>query len=182
MCPTSTQFAKFKPAEPPVVRGRTIEIVQLGPHHSNVTTAPQALNATNIHLHQSPPTWGTRVTMTMTNNPTWCTTHVTRDSSEDFQCLAQLTLPPLCYQLFCPVTDRPVKRQKSVEFDSKAKVGALVQRARAFKKQKTAEEAAEDEWNDHKEAYTRATGSRQMVCHGKSGRIWKDSGWELERF
>jgi hypothetical protein len=32
-----------------------------------------------------------------------------------------------------------------MEFDSKAKVGALVQRARAFMKKKTAEEAAEDD-------------------------------------
>jgi hypothetical protein len=43
------------------------------------------------------------------------------------------------------VTDRPVTRRKSVSFDGKAKVGALVQRARAFKKQKTAEEAAEEQ-------------------------------------
>jgi hypothetical protein len=32
-------------------------------------------------------------------------------------------------------------RWKSVKFDDKAKVGALVQRARTFKKQKLAEEA-----------------------------------------
>jgi hypothetical protein len=42
------------------------------------------------------------------------------------------------------VMDRPVMRRKSVTFDSKAKVGALVQRARTFKKQKLAEEAEED--------------------------------------
>jgi hypothetical protein len=46
--------------------------------------------------------------------------------------------------------------RKSMTFDSKAKVGALLQRACAFGKQKMAEEAAEDEWNDHREAYTRA--------------------------
>jgi hypothetical protein len=40
--------------------------------------------------------------------------------------------------------DRPVTRQKSMTFDSKAKVGALVQRARTFKKQKLAEEAEEE--------------------------------------
>jgi hypothetical protein len=42
------------------------------------------------------------------------------------------------------VMDRPVTRQKSMTFDSKAKVGALVQRARTFKKQKLAEEAEEE--------------------------------------
>jgi hypothetical protein len=35
-------------------------------------------------------------------------------------------------------------RQKSVTFDEKAKVRALVQRAQAFKKQKLAEEAEEE--------------------------------------
>jgi hypothetical protein len=42
------------------------------------------------------------------------------------------------------VTDWPVTRQKSVTFDNKAKVRALVQRAQAFKKQKLAEEADEE--------------------------------------
>jgi hypothetical protein len=35
--------------------------------------------------------------------------------------------------------------QKSVSFDSKAKVGVLIQRACTFKKQKLAEEEAEEE-------------------------------------
>jgi hypothetical protein len=69
------------------------------------------------------------------------------------------------------VTDRPVTRRKSVEFDSKAKVGALVQRARAFRKQKTAEEAAENEWNDHREAYTRAVSTRQYAVVRRTGSV-----------
>jgi hypothetical protein len=46
--------------------------------------------------------------------------------------------------LIYDVTDRPVMCRKSVTFDSKAKVGALVQRARTFKKQKLAEDAKEE--------------------------------------
>jgi hypothetical protein len=42
------------------------------------------------------------------------------------------------------VMDMPVKCRKSVMFNDKAKVGALVQRVRAFKKQKLAEEAKEE--------------------------------------
>jgi hypothetical protein len=42
------------------------------------------------------------------------------------------------------VTDQPVTCRKSVMFDSKAKVGALVQRAHTFKKQRLAEEAKEE--------------------------------------
>jgi hypothetical protein len=42
------------------------------------------------------------------------------------------------------VMDMPVKCRKSVMFDEKVKVGALVQRAQAFKKQKLAEEAEEE--------------------------------------
>jgi hypothetical protein len=42
------------------------------------------------------------------------------------------------------VTDRPVMCRKSMMFDDKAKVGALVQRACAFKKQKLVEEAKEE--------------------------------------
>jgi hypothetical protein len=49
----------------------------------------------------------------------------------------QLYLPPL-------VTDRPVTHRKSVTFDGKAKVGALVQRAHTFKRQKLAEEEEEE--------------------------------------
>ncbi|KAN0140704.1 hypothetical protein V8E53_001531 [Lactarius tabidus] len=42
------------------------------------------------------------------------------------------------------VMDRPVTCRKSVTFDGKAKVGALVQRARTFRKQKLAEEAKDE--------------------------------------
>jgi hypothetical protein len=44
--------------------------------------------------------------------------------------------------------DQPVTRRKSVKFDSKAKVGVLVQRACTFKKQKLAEEAEEEAWEE----------------------------------
>jgi hypothetical protein len=69
------------------------------------------------------------------------------------------------------VTDRPVTRRKSVTFDKKAKVGALVQRARTFKKQKLAEEAKEDEWNDYREAYTRAVSTRQYAIVQSTGSV-----------
>jgi hypothetical protein len=69
------------------------------------------------------------------------------------------------------VTDRPVTCQKSVTFDSKAKVGALVQKVRTFKKQKLAEEAKEDEWNDHREAYTRAVSTRQYAIVRRAGSV-----------
>jgi hypothetical protein len=69
------------------------------------------------------------------------------------------------------VTDRPVMRRKSMEFDGKAKVGALVQRVHAFKKQKVAEEAKEDEWNDYQEAYTRAVSTRQYVIVQRAGSV-----------
>jgi hypothetical protein len=75
------------------------------------------------------------------------------------------------YVLCLNVTDRPVTRRKSVTFDKKAKVGALVQRAHAFKKQKTAEEAAEDEWNDAREAYTRAVSNRQYAVVRHAGSV-----------
>jgi hypothetical protein len=55
------------------------------------------------------------------------------------------------------VTDRPVTRRKSVTFNSKAKVGALVQRARTFKKQKLAEEA-DEELAEEQLALARAAG------------------------
>jgi hypothetical protein len=64
-----------------------------------------------------------------------------------------------------------VTRGKSVTFDSKAKVGALVQRVRAFKKQKTAEEAAENDWNDYREAYTRAVSTRQYAVVQRAGSV-----------
>jgi hypothetical protein len=67
--------------------------------------------------------------------------------------------------------DRPVTCRKSIEFDSKAKVGALIQRARTFKKQKTAEEAAEEEWNDYREAYTRAVSTRQYAVVRHTGSV-----------
>jgi hypothetical protein len=69
------------------------------------------------------------------------------------------------------VTDRPVTRRKSVTFDSKAKVGALIQKARTFKKQKMAEEAKEDEWNDYREAYTRAVSTRQYAVVRRTGSV-----------
>jgi hypothetical protein len=72
---------------------------------------------------------------------------------------------------FGAVTDRPVMRGKRVTFDSKAKVGALIQRARAFKKQKTAEEAAGDEWSNHREAYTRAVSTRQYAIMRRTGSV-----------
>jgi hypothetical protein len=40
--------------------------------------------------------------------------------------------------------DCPLKCQKEVMFDDKAKVGALIQRACAFKKQKLADKAKEE--------------------------------------
>jgi hypothetical protein len=68
------------------------------------------------------------------------------------------------------VTDRPVTRRKSVMFDSKAKVGVLLQRVRAFRKQKMAEEA-EDEWNGYREAYTHAVSTRQYAVVRRTGRV-----------
>jgi hypothetical protein len=69
------------------------------------------------------------------------------------------------------VTDWPVMCRKSVTFDSKAKVGVLVQRARTFKKQKLAEEAKEDEWNDHREALARAVSTRQYAIVRRAGSV-----------
>jgi hypothetical protein len=69
------------------------------------------------------------------------------------------------------VTDRPVMCRKSMTFDSKAKVGALVQKARTFKKQKLAEEAKEDEWNDHREALARAVSTRQYAIMRRTGSV-----------
>ncbi|KAN0135145.1 hypothetical protein V8E53_007036 [Lactarius tabidus] len=65
----------------------------------------------------------------------------------------------------------------SVTFDSKAKVGALVQRACTFKKQKIEEEEAEEH-----AAETLALARAADGLPWESGRIWKDSGGELERF
>jgi hypothetical protein len=63
--------------------------------------------------------------------------------------------------------------RKSVKFDSKAKVGALVQRVCTFKKQKLAEEA-EDKALREQQALARAVSTRQYAivqCTGSvSGR------------
>jgi hypothetical protein len=69
------------------------------------------------------------------------------------------------------VTNRPVTRGKNVTFDKKAKVGALIQKARTFKRQKMAEEAAEDEWNDYREAYTRAVSTQQYAVVRRTGSV-----------
>jgi hypothetical protein len=58
-----------------------------------------------------------------------------------------------------------------MKFDSKVKVGALVQRARTFKKQKLAEEAKEDEWNDHREALACAVSTRQYAIVQRTGSV-----------
>jgi hypothetical protein len=63
-----------------------------------------------------------------------------------------------------------VKRRKSVTFDSKAKVGALVQRARTFKKQKLAEEA-KDEALGEQLALARAVSTRQYVIVRRTGSV-----------
>jgi hypothetical protein len=68
------------------------------------------------------------------------------------------------------VTDRPVTRRKSVKFDSKAKVGALVQKARAFRKQKTAEEA-EEEALEEQQALARAVSTRQYAIVRRTGSV-----------
>jgi hypothetical protein len=68
------------------------------------------------------------------------------------------------------VTDRPVARRKSVTFDSKAKVGALVQRVRTFKKQKLAEEA-EEEALEEQQALARAVSTRQYVVVQHTGSV-----------
>jgi hypothetical protein len=64
-------------------------------------------------------------------------------------------------------------RRKSVTFDSKAKVGALVQRARTFKKRKLAEEAKEEALEEQ-QALACAVSTRQYAvvrCTGSvSGR------------
>jgi hypothetical protein len=57
-----------------------------------------------------------------------------------------------------------------VEFDSKAKVGALVQKAHAFKKQKLAEEA-EDEALGKQLALARAVSTRQYAVVRRAGSV-----------
>jgi hypothetical protein len=68
------------------------------------------------------------------------------------------------------VTDRPVTRRKSVTFDDKAKVGALVQRARAFKKQKLAEEV-EEEALEEQQALARAVSTQQYAVVRCTGSV-----------
>jgi hypothetical protein len=68
------------------------------------------------------------------------------------------------------VTDRPVTRGKRVAFDSKAKVGALVQRVRTFKKQKLAEEA-EEEAREEQLALAHAVSSRQYAVVRRTGNV-----------
>jgi hypothetical protein len=68
------------------------------------------------------------------------------------------------------VTDRPLQCQKSVQFDSKAKIGALVQRARTFKKQKLAEEA-EDEALEEQQALAHAVSTRQYAIVRRAGSV-----------
>jgi hypothetical protein len=60
--------------------------------------------------------------------------------------------------------------RKSIKFDSKAKVGALVQRVRTFKKQKLAEEA-KDEALAGQLALARAVSTRQYVVVQRAGSV-----------
>jgi hypothetical protein len=79
--------------------------------------------------------------------------------------------PQVFYKLPVPiVTDRPVMRRKSVKFDSKAKVGALVQRVRAFRKQKVVEEAEEEALGEQL-ALARAVSTRQYVIVRHTGSV-----------
>jgi hypothetical protein len=68
------------------------------------------------------------------------------------------------------VTDRPVTCRKSVTFDRKAKVGALIQRARTFKKQKLAEEAEEDA-REEQQALAHAVSTRQYAVVQRTGSV-----------
>jgi hypothetical protein len=63
-----------------------------------------------------------------------------------------------------------VKRRKSVSFDNKAKVGALVQRACTFKKQKLAEEAEEDAQKEQ-QALAHAVSTRQYAVVQQAGSV-----------
>ncbi|KAN0140210.1 hypothetical protein V8E53_002106 [Lactarius tabidus] len=77
------------------------------------------------------------------------------------------------------VMDPLIKHQKSVSFDDKAKVGALVQRANAFKKKKLEEQAEEDQGTEE-QALAHARWSGQLDLEGSRRRIpagsWKGSG------
>jgi hypothetical protein len=55
-------------------------------------------------------------------------------------------------------------------FDSKAKVGALVQRVHTFKKQKLADEAKEDTWEEQ-QALARAVSTRQYAVVWRTGSV-----------
>jgi hypothetical protein len=66
--------------------------------------------------------------------------------------------------------DRPVMRRKSVTFNSKAKVGALVQRAHTFKKRKLAEEAKE-EAREEQQVLARAVSTRQYAIVQCTGNV-----------
>jgi hypothetical protein len=55
-------------------------------------------------------------------------------------------------------------------FNTEAKVGALVQRAQAFKKQKLAEEAEEDIW-DEQQALAHAVSTRQYAIVRRTGSV-----------
>jgi hypothetical protein len=63
-----------------------------------------------------------------------------------------------------------VTRRKSVTFDSKAKVGALVQRARTFKKRRLAEEA-EEEAREEELALACAVSTRQYAVVRRTGSV-----------
>jgi hypothetical protein len=74
----------------------------------------------------------------------------------------------LCCKMF-DVTDRPLKCRGKVTFNDKAKVGALIQRAHAFKKQKLADEANE-ELQREQQALARAVSTCQYaVSQDKQG-------------
>jgi hypothetical protein len=55
-------------------------------------------------------------------------------------------------------------------FDSKAKVGALVQRVRTFKKQKLAEEAEEDD-QEEQQALAHAVSTQQYAVVRRTGSV-----------
>jgi hypothetical protein len=63
-----------------------------------------------------------------------------------------------------------VTRRKSVTFDTKAKVGVLVQKAHAFKRQKLAEEAEEDAWKEQ-QALACAVSTRQYAVVQRTGSV-----------
>jgi hypothetical protein len=57
-----------------------------------------------------------------------------------------------------------------VTFDNKAKVGALVQRAHTFKKQRLAEEAKEEAWEEQ-QALACAVSTRQYAIVRRTGSV-----------